>query len=132
MTLPLRLPYSPLQRTNPMTPRGSLFGLALLLAVAACGRAPAPTPAAGAEPGASPTATAATDPSPTHVAAHLRMRIDGVTGIDAQNLERIGALVVQEALRGYPLWTFRPQELPLGLKVQGITIGADVIKVQFE
>ena len=61
-----------------------------------------------------------------------QLRIDGVTGNDAQNLERISAAVVQEALQGYPLWTFRPEELRFGLKVQGITIGVDEIKVQFE
>jgi hypothetical protein len=37
-----------------------------------------------------------------------QLRIDGVTGNDAQNLERISASVVQEALQGYPLLTFRP------------------------
>lgn len=61
-----------------------------------------------------------------------QLRIDGVTGNDAQNLERISAAVVQEALQGYPLRTFRPEELRFGLKVQGITIGVDEIKVQFE
>lgn len=61
-----------------------------------------------------------------------QLRIDGVTGNDAQNLERISAAVVQDALQGYPLRTFRPEELRFGLKVQGITIGADEIKVQFE
>lgn len=61
-----------------------------------------------------------------------QLRIDGVTGNDAQNLERISAAVVQDALQGYPLRTFRPEELGFGLKVQRITIGADEIKVQFE
>ena len=61
-----------------------------------------------------------------------QLSIDGVTGSDAQSLERISASLVQEALQGYPLHTFRPEELPLGLKVQSITIGADAIKVQFE
>ena len=61
-----------------------------------------------------------------------QLRIDGVTGNDAQNLERISASVVQEALQGYPLLTFRPEELRFGLKVQGITIGVDEIKVHFE
>jgi hypothetical protein len=63
-------------------------------------------------------------------AEHLR--IDGVTGNDAQILERISASVVQEALQGYPLLTFRPEEFRFGFKVQGITIGADEIKVKFE
>jgi hypothetical protein len=61
-----------------------------------------------------------------------QLRIDGVTGNDAQSLERMSAVVVQEALQGYPLHTFRPEELRLGLKVQGITIGVDAIKVKFE
>lgn len=61
-----------------------------------------------------------------------QLRIDGVTGNDAQSLERVSAAVVQEALQGYPLHTFRREELRLGLKVQGITIGVDEIKVQFE
>jgi hypothetical protein len=61
-----------------------------------------------------------------------QLRIDGVTGSDAQNLERISAAVVQEALQGYPLRTFRPEELRFGLKVQRITVGVDEIKVQFE
>jgi hypothetical protein len=61
-----------------------------------------------------------------------QLRIDGVTGNDAQTLERISASVVQEALQGYPLHTFRPEELRFGLKVQGVTIGVDEIKVHFE
>lgn len=61
-----------------------------------------------------------------------QVRIDGITGSDAQTLERISAAVVKEALQGYPLRTFRPEELGFGFKVQRITIGADEIKVQFE
>lgn len=61
-----------------------------------------------------------------------QLRIDGVTGADAKNLERISASVVEEALQGYPLHTFRSDELRFGLKVQGITIGDDEIKVHFE
>lgn len=61
-----------------------------------------------------------------------QLRIDGVTGNDAQNLERISTAVVQEALQGYPLLTIRPEELRFGLRVRGIVIGADQIKVQFE
>jgi hypothetical protein len=63
-------------------------------------------------------------------AEHLR--IDGITGNEAQILERISASVVQEALQGYPLLTFRPEEFRFGFKVQSITIGADEIKVKFE
>ena len=64
-----------------------------------------------------------------------QLRIDGVTGNDAQNLQRIGAAVAQEALQGYPLHTFRPEELRFGLKtyeVQSINIGDDAIKVRFQ
>mgnify|MGYP003576676926 CR=1 FL=1 len=64
-----------------------------------------------------------------------QLSIDGLTGSDAQNLQRIGAAVAQEALQGYPLHTFRAEELRFGLKtyeVQAITIGDDAIKVQFE
>ncbi len=60
-----------------------------------------------------------------------QLRIDGITGVEAQNLERISAALVQEALQGYPLLTLRPEELRFGLKVQRITIGVDEIKVQF-
>jgi hypothetical protein len=66
-------------------------------------------------------------------AEHLR--IEGITGNDAQNLQRIGAAVAQEALQGYPLHTFRPEELHFGLKtyeVQSINIGDDAIKVRFQ
>ena len=63
-----------------------------------------------------------------------QLRIDSVTGNDGQNLQRIGAAVAQEALRGYPLHTFRPEELRFGLKayeVQSINIDDDAIRVQF-
>ena len=64
-----------------------------------------------------------------------QLRIDGIIGNDAQNLQRIGAAVAQEALQGYPLHTFRPEELRFGLKtyeVQSINIGDDAIKVRFQ
>ena len=64
-----------------------------------------------------------------------QLRIDGVTGNDAQNLQRIGAALAQQALQGYPLHTFRPEELRFGLKtyeVQAIHISDDAIKVRFE
>ncbi|MGD9836088.1 MAG: DUF1439 domain-containing protein [Piscinibacter sp.] len=60
------------------------------------------------------------------------LRIDGVTVGDAEALERISAAVVPEALQGFPLHTFGPRQLPFGLRVRGIIIGADAIKVQFE
>ena len=61
-----------------------------------------------------------------------QLRIDGVVGSNAQNLERISASVAQDALQGYPLHTFRPQELPLGIQVRDITIHAGGIKVRFQ
>lgn len=61
-----------------------------------------------------------------------QLRIDGVSGHDAQNLERLSSAIVQEALQGFALWTFSPKELRFGLKVQGITIASNEIKVQFE
>jgi hypothetical protein len=61
-----------------------------------------------------------------------QLRIDGVSGSNAQELERIGASVAQQALQGYPLHTFRPEELRLGIKVRDIAIGADGVTVRFE
>lgn len=61
-----------------------------------------------------------------------QLRLDGVAGSDAQQLERITAAVAQEALQGYPLHTFRPEEIPFGLRVRSLTIGTDEIKVEFE
>lgn len=61
-----------------------------------------------------------------------QLRIDGVTGDDARNLEHMIAAVAQEALQGYPLLTFRPEDLRFGLKVRDITVGVDEIKVRFE
>ncbi len=69
-----------------MKPRSALFGLALLLALAACGRAPEPTPAARNAPVAAPAAIASTDVPPTHGAAQLRMRIDDVEWIAVHDL----------------------------------------------
>lgn len=60
------------------------------------------------------------------------LRIDGVSGSEARQLERISASVAQDALQGYPLHTFRPEELRFGLKVRSITVGVEEIKVQFE
>ena len=61
-----------------------------------------------------------------------QLRLDGVTGQDARNLERITGLVVQEALQGYALLTLDRQALPFGIKVRQIAIGDDAIKVSFE
>lgn len=61
-----------------------------------------------------------------------KLRIDGVAGSDVQRLERFSASVAQEALQGYPLHTFRPEEMRFGVKVRGVTVGVDEIRVQFE
>ena len=64
-----------------------------------------------------------------------QLRIDGINGNDAQNLQRIGEAVAQEALQGYPLHTFRPEELRFGPKtyeVQSIDVADDAIKVRFQ
>ncbi len=59
--------------------------------------------------------------------------LDGVTGADAQRLQRIGAAVAQELLQGQPLRTFTRDELSFGLKtyeIGDITVLQDGIKVQ--
>jgi hypothetical protein len=61
-----------------------------------------------------------------------QLRIDGVVAGEALHLERVAGPVAQEALQGLALHTFQPGEIPLGLKVRAITIGADEVKVQFE
>ncbi|MFC5608077.1 DUF1439 domain-containing protein [Variovorax soli] len=64
-----------------------------------------------------------------------RLQLDGVVGRDAQRLQRIGGAVAQELLQGYPLRTFKPEELKFGRKtyeIGDITIGQDEIKVQLK
>lgn len=64
-----------------------------------------------------------------------RLQLDGVVGRDAQRLERIGGAVAQELLQGYPLRTFKPDELKFGRKtyeIGDITVGQDEIKVQLK
>lgn len=62
-----------------------------------------------------------------------RLELEGVVGRDAERLQRIGGAVAQELLQGYPLRTFKPEELKVGRKVYeigDITVGKDEIKVQ--
>lgn len=62
-----------------------------------------------------------------------RLELEGVTGRDAERLQRIGSAVAQELLQGYPLRTFKPEELKFGRKtyeIGQITVGQDEIKVE--
>ncbi|SFM55969.1 DUF1439 domain-containing protein [Variovorax sp. OV329] len=64
-----------------------------------------------------------------------RLELDGVTGRDAERLKRIGGAVAQELLQGYPLRTFKPEELRFGRKtyeIGDITVAQDEIKVQLK
>lgn len=64
-----------------------------------------------------------------------RLQLEGVVGRDAERLQRIGGAVAQELLQGYPLRTFKPDELKFGRKmyeIGDITVGQDEIKVQLK
>ena len=64
-----------------------------------------------------------------------QLALQGVTGTDAQRLQRIGGAVAQELLRDYPLHTFRPEELTVGRKtyeIGDITVQANDIKVHLK
>ena len=64
-----------------------------------------------------------------------QLQLEGVTGRDAERLQRIGAVVAQELLQGYPLRTFKPEEFKFGRKtyeIGDITVGQDEIKVQLK
>jgi len=64
-----------------------------------------------------------------------RLELEGVTGRDAERLQRIGGAVAQDLLQGYPLRTFKPEELRFGRKtyeIGDITVGQDEIKVQLK
>ncbi|MDR0457651.1 MAG: DUF1439 domain-containing protein [Burkholderiaceae bacterium] len=68
-------------------------------------------------------------PNAEHIA------LDGVTGQDAQHLQRIGAGVAQQLLQGQALHTFRPDELTVGLKtyeIGAITVHEDSVSVQLK
>jgi hypothetical protein len=62
-----------------------------------------------------------------------RLELQGVSGRNAEYLERIGGLVAQELLQGQTLRTFTADELTVGRKtyeIGEITVLADGIKVQ--
>ncbi|GAA4333807.1 hypothetical protein GCM10023165_09170 [Variovorax defluvii] len=64
-----------------------------------------------------------------------RLELQGVTGRDAERLQRIGALVAQELLRDQPLRTFTAEELTVGRKTYelgDITVQQDSIKVELK
>lgn len=62
-----------------------------------------------------------------------RLELQGVTGSNAERLQRIGGLVAQELLQGQALRTFTVEELTVGRKtyeIGDITVLEDGIKVQ--
>ena len=62
-----------------------------------------------------------------------QLQLAGVTGADAERLQRIAAAVAQEALQGQALHTFRAEDLTVGRKtyeIGAITVLADGLKVQ--
>ena len=64
-----------------------------------------------------------------------RIELQGVTGRDAERLQRIGAVVAQELLRDQPLRTFTAEELTVGRKtyeIGDITVQDDGITVQLQ
>ncbi|KQP17699.1 DUF1439 domain-containing protein [Pseudorhodoferax sp. Leaf267] len=64
-----------------------------------------------------------------------RLTLQGVTGSNAERLQRIGGLVAQELLQGRALRTFTKEELTVGLKtyeIGAITVLADGIKVELK
>ena len=64
-----------------------------------------------------------------------RIELQGVTGRDAERLQRIGAVVAQELLRDQPLRTFTTEELTVGRKtyeIGDVTVQDDGITVQLK
>ena len=62
-----------------------------------------------------------------------RLELQGVTGSNAERLQRVGGLVAQELLQGQPLRTFTKEELTVGRKtyeIGEITVVEDGIKVK--
>jgi len=62
-----------------------------------------------------------------------RFEMQGLSGRDAERLQKIGAVVAQELLRDQPLRTFSAEELTVGRKtyeIGDITVQQDGIKVQ--
>jgi hypothetical protein len=64
-----------------------------------------------------------------------QLSLQGLTGRNAEQAEKIAKLVAQEVLRDQPLRTFTEAELKVGLKtyeIGDITVSADAIKVQLK
>ncbi|WP_256856443.1 DUF1439 domain-containing protein [Variovorax sp. KK3] len=64
-----------------------------------------------------------------------RLELQGVTGRDAERLQRIGATIAQELLRDQPLRTFTAEELTVGRKtyeIGDITVQQGGIKVELK
>ncbi len=64
-----------------------------------------------------------------------QLTLQGLTGRNAEQVEKIAKLVAQEVLRDQPLRTFTEAELKVGLKtyeIGDITVLADGIKVQLK
>ena len=64
-----------------------------------------------------------------------RLDLEGVSGRDAERLQRIGTLVAQELLHDWPLKTFTKEEMSFGRKtyeIGAITVLDDGIKVQLQ
>ena len=62
-----------------------------------------------------------------------QLQLAGVTGADADHLQRVAAVVAQEALQDQALHTFRREDLTVGRKtyeIGAITVLADGLKVQ--
>jgi len=64
-----------------------------------------------------------------------RIELQGVGGRDAERLQQVGAVVMQELLNGQALRTFTPEELTVGRKtyeIGAITVLDDAIKVELK
>jgi hypothetical protein len=64
-----------------------------------------------------------------------RLELQGLSGHDAERLQKIGALVAQELLRDYALRTFTVDELTVGRKtyeIGAITVEAEDIRVELK
>ncbi len=62
-----------------------------------------------------------------------RLELQGLSGQDAERLQKIGAVVAQELLRDYALRTFGTDELTVGRKtyeIGAVTVEADDIRVE--
>ena len=64
-----------------------------------------------------------------------RLELQGLSGRDAERLQKIGELVAQELLRDYALRTFTADELTVGRKtyeIGAITVEAEDIRVELK